>query len=274
MSDFAKTGDAAIKRALADKPDLILLDVMLPDLSGFDVLTKLKLMDETRNVPVIFITGLTGASDEEKGLSLGAVDYITKPFNDAVVKARVRTHLQIVKHIRTIERLGLVDALTDIPNRRMFDMRMKDEWRRTCRSRSPLSILMIDVDRFKNYNDTYGHPQGDILLQFAARILLGNLRRPSDFAARLGGEEFAVLLADTGADGAAVVAENIRDGIGSAVIPYLNTGEPTSVTVSIGGSSTVPDMGMVMSDFIQLADQNLYIAKENGRNNAVCSNYP
>jgi diguanylate cyclase (GGDEF)-like protein len=265
----AQTGAGALDQAEEAKPDLILLDVLLPDTNGFDLLLNLKATDKTRDAPVIFITGLSSVEDEEKGLMLGAVDYITKPFNNAIVRARVGTHLKIVKQIRTIAQLGLLDALTAIPNRRSFDARLQDEWRRTWRRQSPLSILMLDVDNFKMYNDTYGHPQGDLLLQFVGRTLKSSVHRPADMAARIGGEEFAVILGDTNRDGALVVAENIRAAIAAGRVPYTganNVVADTSVTVSIGINSLVPGPELLIAEFIRDADKNLYIAKESGRN--------
>jgi diguanylate cyclase (GGDEF)-like protein len=222
-------------------------------------------MDEAREIPVILLTGIASITDEERGLRLGAMDYLTRPFHSAVVQARVRIQLEIVKHIRTIERLGMIDALTDIPNRRFFNMRIQEEWRRTWRHKTSMSMLMLDVDQFKTYNDTYGHPQGDQLLKFIARVLTENLHRPSDMAARLGGDEFAILLGDTDTGGAIRVAESIRRSIEQGVV-HAPLGEPTSVTVSIGISTASPTMDMDIADFIQQADDHLYIAKDKGRN--------
>jgi diguanylate cyclase (GGDEF)-like protein len=269
---YAQTGAGALKQAEKEKPDLILLDVLLPDTNGFDLLLKLKSMGESMDAPVMFITGLSSVENEEKGLMLGAVDYITKPFNNTIVRARVGTHLKIVKQMRTIERMGLLDALTDIPNRRSFDARLQEEWRRTWRRQSPLSILMLDVDNFKVYNDTYGHPQGDLLLQFVGKTLTTCIHRPTDMAARIGGEEFAVILGDTDRKGALVVAENIRGSIEAGRIPYADINgavTDTSVTVSIGINSLAPGPELLIAEFIQGADKNLYIAKESGRNRVI-----
>jgi diguanylate cyclase (GGDEF)-like protein len=266
---IAKTGSDAIQRALEHKPDLILLDVMLPDLSGFDVLQRLKAMDEARDIPVIFITGVSSVEDEEKGLLMGAVDYITKPFVHSIVRARIKTQLQLVKHMRTIERLGMIDPLTEIPNRRFFDIRLNDEWRRTWRHKSWLSVLMLDVDLFKQYNDTYGHPQGDILLRFIAKTLIANLKRPSDIAARIGGDEFTILLSDTNLKGAQAVAEHIRLDVADGRILCRDTGELSSITISIGINTLIPAMDIRTSDFIEQADKNLYNAKAAGRNKII-----
>jgi diguanylate cyclase (GGDEF)-like protein len=163
----------------------------------------------------------------------------------------------------------MIDALTDIPNRRFFDLRLKEEWRRSCRHRTPFSILILDIDKFKNYNDTYGHPQGDLLLHHVAKTIAGSLRRSSDMAARIGGEEFAVLLADTPKEGAFIVAEHIREQVAAAVVSCQTTGEQTSVTVSIGVNTVIPANDGDVSEFIQQADKNLYTAKDTGRNRVV-----
>lgn len=261
----AKSGQAAIKMALKHSPDLILLDVIMPDMSGFEVLSELKASDLTREIPVIFITGLDNSQDEEKGLRLGAVDYITKPFHNSIVKLRVKTHLKIIEQMRTIERLGMIDALTNIPNRRSFDHQLNVEWNRSKRAGNPLSILMLDVDKFKHFNDNYGHAHGDEALKTVAKVTAQTLRRSSDFVARWGGEEFAVLLPGTDLHGALDMAEQIRKNIECAPIPCAN-GLETKVTVSIGVSSGVPEAGAQIDEFVAKADKALYLAKEEGRN--------
>jgi diguanylate cyclase (GGDEF)-like protein len=265
---FVRGADGAIAFILEHKPQLILLD-LCPDAEGsFDLLVKLKEMDEARGIPVILLTNSSCVEKEERGLRLGAVDYLIRPFHSSIVTARIQIQLDMVKHIRTIERLGMIDPLTDIPNRRFFDMRIKEEWRRTCRHKSCVSILMLDVDKFKNYNDTYGHPQGDRLLKFIGKVLMDNLHRPSDMAARLGGEEFAVLLGDTGLAGAKKVAEAIRQDVEQGIV-LTPEGKPTSITISIGISSTIPGMSGDYMELIQQADKRLYTAKESGRNRIV-----
>ena len=265
---ISRNGARAIDLAKEHKPDLILLDVLMPDMTGFEVISKLKEMDATNNISVIFITGLTNAEDEEKGFFLGAVDYITKPFHKSIVKARVNTHIKIIDQMRTIELIGLLDPLTKVSNRRGFESRLNVEWNRAVRERTSISILMMDIDKFKNYNDTYGHQQGDAALKAFADISSKSLMRAVDFCARWGGEEFIILLSGTGADGAAEVAERIRKNIESAVIPD-EKGAETRITVSIGVNSAVPDADTSIDDFIKKADQALYKAKESGRNRFV-----
>ncbi|MDR0330778.1 MAG: diguanylate cyclase, partial [Chitinispirillales bacterium] len=203
----AKDGAYAIKKAAELKPDLIMLDIVMPGMSGYEVLAALKKQDATREIPVIFITGLTSAEEEEKALSLSAVDYINKPFRPNIVMLRVRNQIRNINQIRTIERLSMIDQLTEIANRRSFDNRLNQEWRRAIREKTPISLLMLDIDKFKTYNDTYGHLQGDIILRAVAKEIERSLKRPADFAARWGGEEFAALLGNTDAPGALKVAE-------------------------------------------------------------------
>jgi diguanylate cyclase (GGDEF)-like protein len=269
----AKSGEEALRRVAEQPPDLILLDIMLPGISGFEVLKQLKISPDTRNIPVIIITGLQSEEDEEKGLLLGAVDYITKPFKNAIVLARVKTHIQIVHQMRVIERLGLVDPLTNIPNRRCFDDRLGIEWRRAVREKKPLAFLMMDVDKFKNYNDTWGHPQGDVLLKAISRVFISAARRPGDLAARIGGEEFGVLLPDADLEAALSIAEEIRSRVEDLKIPTADGKTKTGATISIGVISLVPAGDMLIADFISAADRRLYAAKERGRNQ-VCSEDP
>jgi diguanylate cyclase (GGDEF)-like protein len=254
---------------MADKPDLILLDIIMPGMNGFEVLSALKEMDDTRSIPVIIITGLDTVVDEEKGFRLGAVDYITKPFNKSLVKARVVTHLRIVEQVRIIEQFGLLDPLTNIPNRRSLNTQMALEWRRAIGEKTPVSFGMVDLDHFKMVNDTYGHQQGDTVLKSVAGILKSSMKRPSDFAARWGGEEFAVLLPETDSNGALKLAEDIRGNIEKALIPGIADTSTISVTASIGIASTVPTVESSMSALIERADQALYAAKKAGRNR-VC----
>jgi diguanylate cyclase (GGDEF)-like protein len=267
----AKSGKDALELAVQNTPDLILLDVIMPDMNGFDVLAKLKENPATREIPVIFITGLQSEENEEKGFLLGAVDYITKPFSNAIVRARVRTHMEIVRQFRVIERLGLVDPLTNIANRRAFDERLAVEWKRAIREKKPLSFLMMDVDKFKTYNDTYGHPQGDVLLRAVAKTFAAAARRPFDMAARLGGEEFGVLLPGASLENALEIAEKIRSDVEATGVPAKDGKIMTSATISIGVVSAAPRSDDGVKDFIAKADAYLYSAKNTGRNKIFSS---
>jgi len=266
----ATSGQNAIEKAKEYKPDLILLDIMMPDMDGYHTLSELKKCEETFKIPVIFITGLDSAEDEEKGLSLNASDYITKPINPMIVKLRVRNQIQIVNQIRTIEQLSMIDQLTGIPNRRSFDERLQMEWKRAKREQMPISLLMIDLDKFKKINDTYGHQQGDIVLQAVAKTLQQAFNRPADFAARWGGEEFIILLPSTPLSGAMNIAEKIRTGVEKTEIPYYE-GVIIKLTVSIGVNSLIPEQNSSVNAFISNADKALYAAKDAGRNKVIHS---
>jgi len=269
----AKDGASAIKKATELVPDLILLDIIMPDINGYDVLTTLKKQDGTRGIPIIFVTGLTSEDEEEKALSYNAVDYINKPFKPNVVKLRVRNQIRIINQMRTIERLSMTDQLTEIPNRRSFDSRLTMEWRRAMRERTPISLLMLDVDKFKTYNDIYGHQQGDVILCAVAKSLQRDLKRPGDFAARWGGEEFAALLANTDTPGALEVAERVRANIEGLHLTGARTPQtaapPAPITISIGVATQTPEHNSSLDLFISAADTALYAAKKAGRNR-VC----
>jgi len=265
---ISRNGERALELAKTHKPDLILLDVLMPSMSGFEVITALKDNKETIGIPVIFITGLTSTEDEEKGFNLGAVDYITKPFNKGIVKARVNTHIRIVDQMRIIENIGLMDPLTKVNNRRGFENRIVLEWNRAIREQTPISILMMDIDKFKVYNDTYGHQQGDAALRTFADVASKSLLRNLDFIARWGGEEFVVLLPGVATEGAAEVAERIRKSVEDVVL-LTGDGKETRITVSIGVNSYVPSTGDSPDEFMKKSDDALYKAKESGRNRYV-----
>jgi diguanylate cyclase (GGDEF)-like protein len=267
----AKNGANALEKAREYKPDLILLDIVMPDMDGYEVLTALRTTEETCKIPVIFITGLSSSEDEEKGLSLDAADYISKPLNAKIVKLRVRNQIQIVNQLRTIQHLSMVDQLTGIPNRRSFDERLSVEWKQAIRENQPISILIIDIDKFKTYNDVYGHQQGDVVLQRVAVTIQRSLKRPTDLATRWGGEEFVILLPNTNLEGALEVAENIRVNIEKETIPCADGSTP-KVTVSIGVNTQFPTQGSLTESFFSNADKALYVAKELGRNRVEAAN--
>lgn len=263
----AKNGKEALVAAKNFLPDVILLDIVMSGMNGFEVITELKSMAETCEIPIIFITALDNREDEERGLSLNAADYIGKPFSPAIVKLRVRNQVQIVNQIRAIKHLSMFDTLTEIPNRRSFNDRLHVEWERAIREKINIGMLMMDVDKFKRYNDTYGHMQGDILLQKAAQNFEQTLRCSSGFVARWGGEEFAVLLPNSDKEYAMEIAEKIRDNI--AKMAVLCGSLQTSATISIGANDIVPKKNSSIDTFISQADFALYEAKEQGRNR-VC----
>ena len=263
----AKSGEAAIEVAEKHEPDLILLDILMPGMDGFETISILKTRPKTKNIPVIFTTGLRNEEDEIKGLSQDVADYVTKPFNQQIVKLRVKNQIKIVNQMRAIERLSRIDQLSNVPNRRYFVERMESDWGFAIRKFQPLSILMLDIDHFKKYNDTYGHGQGDNAIRQVAKVISDSLNRPGDFVARYGGEEFVVLLPDTDQNGAASIAEKIRVNIESCVIPkHAATDEHTKITVSIGTNTIVPKITDSLDLFISNADDALYKSKDNGRN--------
>ena len=266
---ISKTGSSAISAAEKHLPDVILLDIIMPEMDGYAVISEIKKSEKIREIPVIFITGLNKPDDEEKGLSLGASDYITKPFSPAIVLLRIKNQLMILDQLRTIRRLSMLDQLTGLANRRSFDMRLKSEWGRALRDKTYISILIIDVDKFKNYNDTFGHQQGDKALQAVADIITQTLKRPADFPSRWRGEEFLVLLPETDITGALTIAELIRTNIENNIVQTAENTE-TKVTVSIGANSEMPSLNYPYERFISKADKALYKAKETGRNR-VCS---
>ena len=266
----ANDGHDALKVAKEMKPDLILLDVLMSGMSGFDTIVVLKSMIETRNIPVIFITGLDNHKDEEKGLLLGAADYINKPFTPAIVRLRVNNQIKIINQLRIIQHLSVTDTLTNTANRRQFNAWLDAEWKRAARLQVPLSILMVDIDHFKAFNDNHGHLQGDIALKAVAESIKKKLKRPRDLVARWGGEEFAVVLPDTNTQGAFMVAEDIRTSIAEEAVLHKE-GESVHVTVSIGTNSIIPGPEHSIDRFLHDVDEALYKAKQAGRNCTFCA---
>jgi diguanylate cyclase (GGDEF)-like protein len=261
--------DALAIAAAEPQPDMVLLDVMMPEMDGFEVCRRLKADAATRHIPVMFVTAKDDVADEEHGLMLGAVDYITKPFHLPVVRARVRNHLALKLKADLLESLANIDSLTDIANRRRFDERLDAEWRRCQRSGLPLSLVMIDVDHFKAFNDHFGHGAGDICLVTVATTLSANLSRPGDMVARYGGEEFAVILPETEPAGALRIAERMRAALLEQAIPQAPGQNDQYVTCSAGVAGRVPDETTQAGALVAAADEKLYQAKTQGRNR-VC----
>jgi diguanylate cyclase (GGDEF)-like protein len=266
----ANSGKAAFDIiAKIGAPDLILLDVMMPEMDGYEVCRRLKRSPETNNIPVIFVTAKSDVSDEELGLKLGAADYIAKPFHLPIVVARVKNHINFKIKTDLLESQAMLDGLTSIPNRRRFDETLENEWKRAQRSDTPLSLIMADIDFFKQYNDNYGHGVGDDCLRKVASSLANSVDRPSDLVARYGGEEFAIILPGTDIEGARVIAEHFRSNVEGMRIPHEYSASADTVTLSMGLASCIPDMQASSSELLRQADEMLYQAKKAGRNR-VC----
>ena len=268
----AKNGVQALEKARQHRPDLILLDVLMPEMDGMGVLRELKRDDATRLIPVIFITALSSATDEENGLNLGAVDYISKPFHPPIVRVRVRNQLQLVHQQRLLEQSASLDGLTGIPNRRQFDATLLKEWHRCQRNQQPLSLIVADVDFFKKYNDALGHAAGDRVLQEVATTLRQAARRPGDLVARYGGEEFVLLLPETNATSAQALAEGLQQLLHSKALPHPDSSLGPWLTMSMGGNTIVPSTTALDPEFFALADAALYRAKHQGRNQVRWAN--
>lgn len=266
---LAKNGVQGIEKIIKFKPDLILLDIIMPGMSGFEVIMQLKKNEETSDIPVIFITGLTDVVDESQGLALGACDYIQKPFHIDIVRARVDLHLKLVEQRTQLEQLANLDSLTCVPNRRKFYEMFDLEWKMSVREKTPLSQIMIDIDYFKQYNDQYGHAAGDQALKKVAQVIFKQLKRPFDFVARYGGEEFAVLLPNTPAQDAFNIMESCRQAVEDLKIEHEKNTVSKYLTISIGGVNSFPTQIMCSEATFKLADDMLYQAKEEGRNCVV-----
>ncbi len=263
---IATSGEAALEKAIADPPDLILLDIMMPGMDGYEVCRQLKARQETRSIPVIFITAKNTEKEETRGLEIGAVDYITKPFRLSIVRARVKTHLELKRKSDILESLSSRDGLTGIYNRRQFDAVFAAEWKRAIRSGRHLTVLLLDIDRFKRYNDHYGHLSGDDCLKRLADALSGTVKRAADFLARYGGEEFVVVLPETDAKSAMQMAEKVRRTVADLQMAHAHATAAPYITVSVGGATTVPTTGIDPLLLLEAADNAMYEAKNAGGN--------
>lgn len=267
----ATSGEQAITRAVMTQPDIILLDIQMPEIDGYEVCRRLTENDATRGIPVIFITIMSAVENEQRGLELGAVDYITKPFSPAIVKARLKNHLELKRQRDLLSRMSMIDGLTGVANRRQFEKTIDQEWRRALRMECELSLIMADIDSFKGYNDYFGHTAGDDCLKRIATALQAGLPRITDLVARYGGEEFAMILPMTGCDGAEKVAEKLRLTVRDLAIANPASGVCEVVTLSLGVATLAPaPEEHSPSRLIVTADRMLYRAKEMGRDR-VCA---
>lgn len=279
----APSGSIALESAFSTPPDLILLDIMMPEMNGYEVCQKLKESELTSSVPVIFISAIDAVADKVKAFEMGAVDYITKPFQAEEILARVNTHLSLRRTQKMLEeeielrkeseerlkvislkyqKMATQDYLTGVSNRRFFMERAQEELSRANRYTHPLTFMMMDIDHFKRINDTYGHHAGDQVLKNVASICTDNLR-VHDLFGRIGGEEFSAMLPETNLNDAIVVAERIRKSIEEA--EWAIDGKKVSCTISIG-MSQLNDDSETLDNLMKKADEALYLAKSSGRN--------
>lgn len=262
----ATSGAQGLELASSKQPDLILLDVMMPEMDGYEVCRQLKANPLTQSIPVIFITAMKEETDEEKGLEIGAIDYITKPFSPSIVRIRVRNHLELKRYHDLLANQAVTDGLTRIANRRQFDKWLEREWRLAIRRQAPIALILGDIDHFKLFNDHYGHPEGDECLKAVAKALTSGLRRPSELLARYGGEEFACILPESDLAGALHFANNLLEHVQNVRIPHEKSTTSDIVTMSLGVACMSPQLGDASERLIQAADEKLYEAKRNGRN--------
>lgn len=263
---FALDGAKALELARVQRPDLILLDAVMPEMDGHRVLAALRADAHLRDIPVIFVTALSSPEDETGALDAGAADFISKPVNAAVVRARVRTQLTVKRQADALRALTLTDSLTGVANRRAFSERMDTEWRRCARAGLPMALILADIDHFKMYNDYYGHQAGDACLEQVAQAMRRTAGRAQDMVARYGGEEFAILLPQLDAGGAECVAQRLLAELAALAIPHAASPASPVLTASMGIATTVPVNGQSGAALIRAADAALYEAKAAGRN--------
>jgi diguanylate cyclase (GGDEF)-like protein len=269
---FAATSGRDVLRQVKEKrPDLIMIDAVLPDGDGYDALVGLKGDEAACAAPVIIITAPDSGNKGEARLLRGAADYIDRPFQNAVVRARVHTHMQIVRHMRAIGRLSREDLLTGLPNRLAFEERMAGEWRQSMRMETPLALALIHVDSFSVYNETYGLPQGDTLLKIVAELCAGEASGRAGTIARLRREIFALILPDTELEPAAKLAEELRGRVEVIRVPTIDPTIVTRATVSVGVASCLARADRTIAGFLAKAEANLHAARTAGRNKTVAA---
>jgi len=265
---IAKDGEKGLELARKHSVDLILLDILMAGMSGFEVLAELKKSVATRHMPIIFITSMNSSEDEALGLSLGAVDYIAKPFMDDVVRLRVGLHMKLISQRRKIEMLSLLDGLTGIRSRQSFNAKMRAEWDAAAQGKTRLGMLMLGIDRFKDFNSKRGHLSGDLCLKTVAGILKAATEN-DELVFRWGGDEFALLLPGASQEDAAALAEQIRRSVEDALMPEpvpSADDDAAKATVSIGAGAIAPQPSDRIEAFCANIDSALCKAKQNGRN--------
>ncbi len=258
-------GEDGLMRARRDTPDVVLLDLEMPGLDGFEVLRALKEDPRLQDVPVIVLSGLDSPGDKVTAFDLGAIDFVGKPFDMAELRARVRSALKISSLMRMLEQRAQLDGLTGLWNRAYFETQWANEAKRARRHDHPLSLAIVDIDRFKDVNDSYGHPAGDAVIQGLARLFQRELRG-SDIACRYGGEEFALVMPETSPSSALALCERIREEFGALSWPR-HPGR--GVTFSCGIAGARGGVPVDPADWVEIADSNLYAAKRSGRDRSI-----
>jgi len=271
---IASTGKEALRQVHDQPPDIVLLDIMMPEMDGFEFCQALQAEETLRDFHIIITSARDALDDKVKGLELGAADYLTKPFSIAELRARLQVGERIVRHRKSIKEqqaqlahLAREDALTGLSNRRHFDERLQEEWQRALRYGHAISLLLCDIDHFKEVNDVYGHACGDAVLKEVGQTLL-HTSRASDLVARYGGEEFAVLLCEATLEQAAVAAERL-----CAAVKALSFSHPSGsfrISMSVGVSSRSEGQPQNSAQLFAEADEALYAAKGCGRDCVVC----
>ena len=268
VCNTAKEGLSAAKEGCFG---LILLDIVMPDMDGFVLLQELKETDLTKHIPVIMLTSLSDVQYEERGLLMGAVDYVAKPFSPVIIRARVNSHIQLYHYQMEFKQQAMVDELTGVANRRRYEGESLAKWREAIRFGMPLSICMFDIDKFKLYNDTFGHPAGDQVISAVAKTASSYFQRSMDLFARYGGEEFIAVFVGSDGHNAFEFLKTIRQAVEDLHIKH-NSPVSEWVTISVGGVSLVPKSEDSYETYLKLADTMLYDAKRLGRNRVVWSN--
>lgn len=302
----ATSGEMALETIQIAKPDLVLLDVRMPDMDGYEVCERLKANPSTRDVPVIFLSASNDTDNKIQAFAVGGADYVTKPFQTEEVLARVRHQITILQQQQRLlqqqqqlalqncqlrqeikqreqveaklqqanlqlQHLANTDSLTHVANRRCFDAVLEQEWQRLKREQQPLSLILCDIDYFKQYNDRYGHPMGDVCLRRVAEAIAKCVNRPADLVARYGGEEFAVILPNTTLDGAVTNVEAIRAALESLQISHTGSAIAAHITLSLGIACLIPTFSSSCQELLAAADAALYHAKQQGRNTWMAS---
>ncbi|MES2130568.1 MAG: diguanylate cyclase [Pseudomonadota bacterium] len=266
---FATSGEAGLKIARERRPQLILLDVEMAGMDGYEVCRRIKADPDAGNCALIFVTAHDSMESEVAALEAGAVDFISKPLNPPVVRARVRTHLKLQLHAEAMVRLANRDGLTGLFNRRYFNEMAEKEFQRSRRQALPLALAFVDIDHFKAYNDSYGHQAGDTALVQVAQAICAATRRPGEVMARYGGEEFVALLPHTNADEATRYGEWLVECVRGLQMEHAHAGASGHVSISVGMTAFVPNRDDTLAGMIELADQALYLAKSSGRDRAI-----